>query len=551
MGDRLTGPATGSVAGIAGNKQCSLWQAARVQSVVPGDVVGIVGAGTMGAGVAEVAARAGHVVRVLDTRDGAAPAARRAIVGRLARDVERGRLTREQADDIEARVVPVAAVENLAGCRLVVEAIVEDLEAKRELLRAVEDAVDKGEPDAGQEVLLATNTSSVSVTAIGAALRRPDRFGGLHFFNPAPRMALVEVVHGDATAPAWVEAVSEVVRAWGKTPVVCASTPGFVVNRVARPFYGEAQRVVELRATDAATVDAVLTEAGGFPLGPFALTDLIGQDVNLAVSRSVWEQTYHDPRYAPTVLQTGLVDAGRLGRKSGRGFFRYDGGVAVDSAPQTAPPRRAPRRVEVRDYDFGPMAAFLDRVAASGVTVDHVALSDEQALEELPGLRLPGDGLLRVSDGSPARSWGEAPGGVVLLDWANDPATCTRVALMAPRDIEVEVLDAAIGLCQAAGVEVSVIGDVAGGIVARTVAMLANEAVDLVARGEASATDVDVAMLLGAGYPSGPLEWGDRVGAARVAAVLDELDEESPTGRYRVSPRLDEAIAAGENLRDL
>ena len=198
------------------------------------------------------------------------------------------------------------------------------------------------------------------------------------------------------------------------------------------------------------------------------------------------------------------------------------------------------------------MAPFLDRIAAGGVEVVQVTLSDEEALEELPGLRLPGDGLLRVTDGSPARSWGvEAPGGVVLLDWANDPATCTRVALMAPRDVEVEVLDAAIGLCQAAGVEVSVVGDVAGGVVARTVAMLVNEAVDLVARREATATDVDVAMLLGTGYPSGPLEWGDRVGAARVAAVLDELDEETPTGRYRVSPRLDEAIAAGENLRDL
>jgi 3-hydroxybutyryl-CoA dehydrogenase len=525
-----------------------------VEPLTPSDVVGVVGAGTMGEGIAEVAARAGHPVRLLDTRDGAAETAVRSIAGRLAKDVGRGRLTREQADDVLARLAPVAAVDDLAGSRLVVEVIVENLEAKRDLLRAVEDVVDKAVPDdgTGRDVLLATNTSSVSVTAIGAALRRPERFGGLHFFNPAPRMGLVEVVRGDATSPEWVEAAAEVARAWGKTPVVCTSTPGFVVNRVARPFYGEAQRVVELRATDAATVDAVLTEAGGFPLGPFALTDLIGQDVNLAVTRSVWEQTYHDPRYAPTILQTRLVDGGRLGRKTGRGFFTYDGAAAVDATPQTAPPRRAPRRVEVRDYDFGPMAPFLDRIAAGGVEVVHVALSDEEVLDELPGLRLPGEGILRVTDGSTARSWSmEAPGGVVLLDWAHDPATCTRVALMPPRDVEVEVLDAAIGLCQAAGVEVSVIGDVAGGIVARTVSMLVNEAVDLVARGEASATDVDVAMLLGTGYPSGPLEWGDRLGAVRVAAVLGELDEETPTGRYRVSPRLDEAIIAEENLRDL
>jgi len=302
-----------------------------------------------------------------------------------------------------------------------------------------------------------------------------------------------------------------------------------------------------------ATIDAVLREAGGFPMGPFQLTDLVGQEVNLAVSASVWEQTYHDPRYAPTQFQRRLVDAGRLGRKTGRGVYAYTtDGTPLDTEPDTAPPRPAPRVVELVEYDFGPMTPFLDRVAAGGVELQRVALDDSEVMEELPGLRLPGGGLLRVTDGSTARSWGlEAPEGVVLLDWAHDPATCTRVALLAPRDLDPGVLDAAIGLCQAAGVEVSVIGDVAGGVVARTVAMLVDEAVDLVARGEASATDVDVAMLLGAGYPSGPLEWGDRVGALRIASVLGELHDEMPTGRYRISPRLDEAITAEENLRDL
>jgi 3-hydroxybutyryl-CoA dehydrogenase len=288
-------------------------------------------------------------------------------------------------------------------------------------------------------------------------------------------------------------------------------------------------------------------------MGPFRLTDLVGQDVNLAVSSSVWEQTYHDPRYAPTTFQRRLVDAGRLGRKSGRGVFTYTpDGHALDADPDDAAPRPAPESVELVEYDFGPMTPFLDRIAAGGVRVEHVEADDAEVLEELPGLRLPGGGLLRVTDGSTARSWSlEAPDGVVLLDWAHNPATCSRVALMAPRGIDPAVLDAAIGLCQAAGVAVSVVGDVAGGIVARTVAMLVDEAVDLVARGEATATDVDVAMLLGAGYPSGPLEWGDRVGALRVASVLAELHEETPTGRYRMSPRLDEAIAAEENLRDL
>jgi 3-hydroxybutyryl-CoA dehydrogenase len=288
-------------------------------------------------------------------------------------------------------------------------------------------------------------------------------------------------------------------------------------------------------------------------MGPFELGDLVGHDVGLTVSRAIWEQTFHDPRYAPTQFHQRLVDARRWGRKAGRGVYAYTPeGEALDAEPMTAPPRPAPASVELVEYDFGIMEPFLERIEAGGVTIERVTLSDTEVMEELPGLRLPGDGLLRVTDGSTARSWSlEAPGGVVLLDWAHDPATCTRVALMVPRGVDSDALDAAIGLCQAAGVDVSVIGDVAGGVVARTVAMLVNEAVDLVARGEATATDVDVAMLLGAGHPSGPLEWGDRAGAMRIAAVLGELDEETPTGRYRLSPRLDEAIVAEENLRDL
>jgi 3-hydroxybutyryl-CoA dehydrogenase len=521
-----------------------------VEQLTAGVDVAVLGAGTMGAGIAEVAARAGHAVRVVDVSLDAAQDAVTRIGTGLERDVTRGRLLREDAAAILRRIRAVPALADLAGCGLVVEAVVEDLAAKCELLRGAEAAVSQG---VGHEVMLATNTSSLSVTAIATALRRPGLLVGLHFFNPAPRMALVEVVRGDATEPKVVDAAVELARAWGKTPVQCSSTPGFVVNRVARPFYGEAERLVESGAVDPATVDAVLREAGGFPMGPFQLTDLVGQDVNLAVSRSVWERTFHDPRYAPTVFQQRLVDAGRLGRKRGRGVFAYTpDGEALDAAPLTAPRRPTPPTAQLVEYDFGVMAPFLERAVAGGVQVEHVTLSDTEVMEELPGLRLPGDGVLRVTDGSTARSWAlEAPGGVVLLDWAHDPETCRRVALMAPRDVDPDVLDAAIGLCQAAGAEVSVIGDVAGGIVARTVSMLVNEAVDLVARGEASATDVDVAMLLGTGYPSGPLEWGDRVGAIRVAAVLGELDEETPTGRYRLSPRLDEAVVGEENLRDL
>lgn len=517
-----------------------------MRQVTTGDPVAVIGAGTMGAGIAVVAALAGHPVRLYDTRPGAAAAAAEVARAHLAGDASRERIPAAQAEAAAARLRPVGAIADLAGCTLIVETVTESLAAKRSTLRAAEDAV-------ADDALLATNTSSISVTAIAAALRRPERLVGLHFFNPATRMDLVEVVRGDRTAAKAVDAAADLARAWGKTPVACLSTPGFVVNRIASPFYGEAQRVIELGAASPATLDAVLREAGGFRMGPFELGDLVGQDVNLAVTRSVWEQTFHDARYAPTVWQQRLVDAGRLGRKTGRGVYAYGAGNApLDAEPVDAPGRRPPAEVELLDDDFGVMAPFLNRVEAGGVRIERVTTADPDTIEDLPGLRLPGGGLLRVTDGSTARSWQlEAPGGVVLLDWAHDPATCTRVALMAPRDIDLQALESAIGLCQAAGVSVSLIGDVAGGIVARTVAMLVNEAVDLVARGEATATDVDVAMLLGTGYPSGPLEWGDRLAAVRVAAVIGELHEECPSGRYRLSPRLDEAIIAEENLRDL
>jgi 3-hydroxybutyryl-CoA dehydrogenase len=520
-----------------------------VSPVRDGSPVGVVGAGTMGAGIALVAARAGHPVRLLDVRVGAAEAAVDRLRRRLDDLAARGRVAADVALAARARLAAVSATPDLAGCEVVVEAIAEDLGAKRALLADLEAVL-------GPACLLATNTSSLSVTAVARGLEHPERVVGLHFFNPADRMRLVEVVRGDATAPAVVEAAVDLARAWDKTPVVCASTPGFVVNRVARPYYGEAQRLVEERVADPATVDAVLREAGGFPLGPFELTDLVGQDINLAVSRSVWEQTFHDPRYAPTVFQQRLVDAGRLGRKTGRGVYSYDGeGRPRDAEPATEPRRPAPGRVVLQTFEgrtgFDVMAPLLDRVAAAGVVVEPVEEEERDGDLPTPGIPLPGGGHLCETYGpAPSGSYASHGRPVVLLDWAHDPATCTRVALSASADCPAESLEAAVGLCQAAGVAVSVVGESPGGIVARTVSMLVNEAVDLVGRGEATAEDVDVAMILGTGYPSGPLEWGERPGVD-APFVLERLHEAFPTGRYRLSPLFERAERAGRLLREL
>ena len=382
--------------------------------------VAVIGAGAMGSGIAQVAATAGHPVALVDAVTGAVEEAVARIIASLQRQEAKGRISSAQLEEIVERITPVESVAGLPRCGLVVEAVREDLETKRALFTRVA----ASQP---ADAVLATNTSSLDITAIAAGIPGPDRVIGLHFFNPPAAMRLVEVIGGAESAAEVLEGATELMRAWGKAPVRCTSTPGFIVNRVARPFYGEAQRMLMDGVADAATLDAAVLSAG-FRMGPLELTDFIGQDVNLAVGTSVWEQTGRDPRYEPTALQQQLVAAGHLGRKSGQGVYRYGpDGTALDAVPDEA---------RVTELLTGP-------------------------LETNP--------------------------------------------------------------------------------LARTLAMLVNEAVDLVHRGEATAEDVDTAMTLGTNYPRGPIAWGRDIGYAVVAEQLAALDRAFPGGRYRPSP----ALAAG------
>ena len=269
--------------------------------------VAVVGAGTMGAGIAQVAAVAGHPVILYDAMEGAAGRAEAAIRDRVARLVAKGRL-----GQVDLQLTVAADLGELAPARCVIEAVAEDLAVKQALFADLEKVV-------APDCVLATNTSSLSPAAIAAGLSHPGRLVGLHFFNPAPVMRLVEVVSGLATDPAVAAAVTRLAEDWGKQVVQASATPGFIVNRVARPFYAEALRLAEEQAASPATIDAVLTSAGGFRMGPFALMDLVGQDVNEAVTRSVWTAFGYDPRFAPSLLQRSMVEAGWLGRKTGRG----------------------------------------------------------------------------------------------------------------------------------------------------------------------------------------------------------------------------------------
>ena len=284
--------------------------------------IGVIGAGAMGSGIAQVAATYGHEVLLLDQDASALDRASAATEKNLARSVEKKRLTASQADEIRLRIVPCESFNDLSDAGLVIEAIVENLEIKRDLFESLDKVV---KPDA----ILATNTSSLAVTAIARGSTRPERVLGVHFFNPPTVMPLVEIVPGLATSPEVTEKAQALVDAWGKTTVIASDTPGFIVNRIARPFYGEALRIYEEGIADMATIDWAMKEIGGFKMGPFELMDFIGNDINFAATKSVYEATFHDSRFRPTLTQQRLFDAGFLGRKSGRGYYDYSPGASM------------------------------------------------------------------------------------------------------------------------------------------------------------------------------------------------------------------------------
>lgn len=501
-------------------------------------LVGVVGAGAMGAGIAEVAALAGHEVRLYDTQPKALDKAINDLQRRLVRQAERGRITHADANAAVARLQPAAALEELADAVLVIEAIFEGLDAKRQLFKSLADIV-------GPRCILASNTSSLSITALCAGVSGPGRVVGMHFFNPPPAMPLVEVVSGLAT-DAWVaETTFGIAQSWGKRPVHAKSTPGFIVNRIARPYYGEALRLAEELAAEPATIDALLREAGGFRMGPFELMDLIGLDVNLAVTKSVHAACQGDPRYAPALLQQELVAAGRLGRKTGRGFFEYGESAPAPQATNE-PSAGAPSRVGLAG-DLGVAEPLAERLRTVGVDVVKLP-AVEQVLGR--GYFIAGNVVIAMTDGRSAtrRAAESGHANLVLFDLAHDFAHATRIGVARADQCSQGAYQSALGLLQVAGYAVSRLDDTPGLAVMRIVAMLANEAAELLQRGVASAADIDLAMRLGTSYPEGPLAWARRIGLTTVREVIDHLSAHYGEDRYRVSPLITRKILGGTEL---
>jgi 3-hydroxybutyryl-CoA dehydrogenase len=466
-------------------------------------VVAVIGAGTMGAGIAQLAAQAGHPVYLFDAVTGAAKRAIDQLEAALAKRVTAGKMELAECQSIVRSLAPVSDFSALSPASLYIEAISEDMAAKRSLFANIETFC---RPDA----ILATNTSTLSVTAMAAGLARPGRVVGMHFFNPAPVMRLVEVISGLATEAAVVDTIDATAQAWGKVTARARSTPGFIVNRCARPYYGEALRLLEEDVADPATLDAVMTESGGFRMGPFTLMDLIGQDVNYKSTLSVFEAFGGDARYRPSLLQKELVDAGWLGRKSGRGFYRYDGELEKIQ-PRTESTAAPSGTALPADWDADP------------VDIGPVRL-------------VPTEGR-RAAD--IARELGRP---VAVHDLRFDRDRSRRVVLaLSPMQVQQRV--DLVSAFQAAGFVVTVLPDWPGLVVMRTVAMLTNEAFAAMLNKVADESAIDAAMRHGVNYPYGPVEWGRRLGLRRVVAVLDAIADVTRDPRYRVAENLRYAAA--------
>jgi 3-hydroxybutyryl-CoA dehydrogenase len=490
------------------------------------DTLAVIGAGTMGAGIAQVAAAAGHRVKLHDLRPGAAQTAVAQIAKSLQSQVDKGRLSIDEREAALARIEPVDTLAAAADATLAIEVIVEDLAAKQSLLRELEALLPA-------DAVLASNTSSISISAIANGLQRPQRVVGMHFFNPVPLMKLVEVVSGAETDAGVAQAIAELARRWGKTPVHAKSTPGFIVNRIARPYYAETLALLLEQAATPATLDA-LARGVGFKMGPCELMDLIGHDVNYAVTQSVFEANHGDRRYAPSLVQKALIDGGRLGRKVGRGF--YDGVPAPEAAVADAPPLQSPLSL----HGDGPVAQLLHRrLAERGIAFEHHTASDWL------GLRVQ-QLELHVSDGRTAtqraaeRHHRELA--VIDLPLGSAPSPALAVAYAA------SVSDGARALArtalQACGFVPHEMRDLPGLWAARTVCMLVNEAADAVQQGVCDEAAADLAMRLGTGWPAGPFDWLAAVGIEHVVAVLDHLWAATRGERYRVSPLLQQWLWA-------
>lgn len=493
--------------------------------------LGVVGAGAMGRGIAQIAAAAGIDVILHDMDRDAATAGRDFILSMFSRAVEKGRMESAQARNAGERIKCTNDVAQLASADLVIEAIIENLEIKQSLFQQLEQIVS---PDC----ILATNTSSLSVTAIANTCERPEQVAGYHFFNPVPLMKLVEVVSGFRTEKSVLDNLTRLAHRLGHTPVNVMDSPGFLVNHAGRGLNTEGLRILQENITDPATVDAIMRESAGFRMGPFELMDLTGLDVTFPVTEEIHNGFYQEPRLRPTPGLRQRFVAGVWGKKTGGGFYQYSDGQRLD--------------VDVPDIpDVDISTAFWVSQEQPELATKVTAILTEAGATLDDGAR-PGEDSIAIitPKGLDATSTCLDEGLNPTLTVAVDAlfVTTQRLTLMTTPKTSPAARDRARAAFSRSGRQISVIRDSAGFVAPRIVANIVNIACDIAQQGIASPGDIDTAVKLGLGYPEGPLAMGDSLGADTLVEILEQMMSVYGDPRYRPSPWLRRRAQLGMSL---
>ena len=494
--------------------------------------VAIIGAGAMGRGIAQIAAQSGSQVWLYDTQAEAVHKARNSVFEQWDKMQEKGRLTAEAVNGHKSRLLAANSLQDLAACDLVIEAIVERLDVKQKLFAELEDVV-------SPSCVLVTNTSSLSVTAIAAALKRPAQFAGYHFFNPVPLMKVVEVIAGLKTDPSICLQLTAYAKSMGHTPVQAQDTPGFIVNHAGRGYGTEALRIVNEGVADFATIDRILRDQVGFKLGPFELFDLTALDVSHPVMESIYNQYYQEPRYRPSVITAQRMAGGVVGKKVGEGFYPY-----VDGKAQVPPEPPVPQVTEMPPVWVSPRASrrmeLLQLLKDLGAQIETGASPSPTALTLVAPLGFDVTTVAVVERLDPARTVG--------IDMLFDDVATKRRVLATNPATRSDMRDAAHALFARDGKAVSVIRDSGGFVTQRVVGNIVNIASDMCQQGVCSPQDLETAVTLGLGYPAGPLAMGNQLGPTNVLEVLFNMQTVYGDTRYRPSPWLRRRGAIGLSL---